>query len=301
MNVAARMAIAILKRYVEGHLHAKIEIAYDQCDAMAVGLRRAARHRLWLILLQPIGYATQSDFWQRRGRIETETRPRPRQFKRHCISARLHSAHTTKQRVDQSAKGASNMQCQETKKSLRVAFCLTFSAAIAAMGAWPSCGQSPPPPPASGPDIDYWQPLWMQRQLWGPGKMPPGMRARMLRHMTYMQYGVQKEYQGAQSTVGSAQEVIVAGRELYVKNCATCHGMKGMGDGNASNSLLPSPALLAFMIQRPISVDEYLLWSISEGGKDFSTDMPAFKDTLSRNEIWTIVAYMRAGFPDAPN
>src|SRR6516164_5261843 len=122
----------------------------------------------------------------------------------------------------------------------QAAACAALGFAIAFTSAWSSAAQSTSPLQTEK-DIDFWQPLWMQRQLWGPGKMPPGMRARMLRHMTYMQYGVQKEYQGAQSTVGSAQEVIVAGRELYVKNCATCHGMKGMGDGNASNSLLPSP------------------------------------------------------------
>jgi mono/diheme cytochrome c family protein len=71
-----------------------------------------------------------------------------------------------------------------------------------------------------------------------------------------------------------------------------------MGDGEAGKSLTPSPALLAWMIQRPVAVDEYLLWTISEGGTEFKTGMPAFKDTLSREEIWKIVAYMRAGFPD---
>ena len=65
----------------------------------------------------------------------------------------------------------------------------------------------------------------------------------------------------------------------------------------APRSLLPSPALLAFIIQRPISVDEYLLWSIAEGGKQFDTEMPAFKTILTRDEIWQIIGYMRAGFP----
>ena len=51
------------------------------------------------------------------------------------------------------------------------------------------------------------------------------------------------------------------------------------------------------MIRRPVSVDEYLLWSISDGGAQFETDMTAFKDKLSRDDIWRIVAYMRAGFP----
>ena len=48
---------------------------------------------------------------------------------------------------------------------------------------------------------------------------------------------------------------------------------------------------------RPIAVDEYLLWSISEGGRQFDTEMPAFKGTLSREEIWKVIAFMRAGFP----
>jgi mono/diheme cytochrome c family protein len=147
------------------------------------------------------------------------------------------------------------------------------------------------------PSVDYWQPLWMQRELWGPGTMPPGMQARLLRHYTFLHYGVQKDYQGAKSTIGNAKDIIEEGSKLYAENCARCHGKQGLGDGDVRQSLLPSPALLAFMIQRPIAVDEYLLWSIAEGGKQFGTDMPAFKDALKRDDIWRIIAYMRAGFP----
>jgi mono/diheme cytochrome c family protein len=92
--------------------------------------------------------------------------------------------------------------------------------------------------------------------------------------------------------------VIDEGARIYSQRCAGCHGKRGLGDGDAPRSLLPSPALLAFMIQRPIAVDEYLLWSIAEGGKQFETEMPAFKDTLNREDIWKIIAYMRAGFPE---
>ncbi|MAT64611.1 MAG: hypothetical protein CMN57_03085 [Gammaproteobacteria bacterium] len=70
-----------------------------------------------------------------------------------------------------------------------------------------------------------------------------------------------------------------------------------MGDGEVANSLNPSPALLAYMIQMPMSVDAYMLWSISDGGAAFGTAMPAFKDILTQDEIWKIVSYMRAGFP----
>ena len=183
---------------------------------------------------------------------------------------------------------------------LKIALFLTLGIAIAQMSASPGAGQSASPPPqAKEPNVDYWQPLWMQRELWGPGNMPPGMRARLLRQTTYMQYGVQKEYQGAKSTVAAGKETIAAGGKLYGERCASCHGKEGLGDGQAPRSLLPSPALLAFMIQRPISVDEYLLWSIAEGGKQFDTEMPAFKDALAREDIWKIIAYMRAGFPGA--
>ncbi len=144
--------------------------------------------------------------------------------------------------------------------------------------------------------FDYWQPDWMVRELWGPGRIPKGMMIRMLRHSVFMQYGVPPEYEGARSTVTAGSETISAGGELYAKNCAACHGADGMGGGDASQAVSPSPALLAYMIRRPISVDEYLLWSIADGGKPFESDMPAFKDKLSRDEIWRVIAYMRAGF-----
>jgi len=44
-------------------------------------------------------------------------------------------------------------------------------------------------------------------------------------------------------------------------------------------------------------VDAYLLWAISEGGAAFGSRMPAFADRLSREQIWQIVTWMRAGFP----
>jgi mono/diheme cytochrome c family protein len=196
--------------------------------------------------------------------------------------------------------GGSDMQRRHMTSTIRIALCLALGIAVAQIGVGPGAGQSPTPqPPAKAPSVDYWQPLWMQRELWGPGNMPPGMRARLLRQTTYMQYGVQKDYQGAKSTVGNSRETIEAGGKLYDERCSSCHGKEGLGDGEAPRSLLPSPALLAFMIQRPISVDEYLLWSIAEGGKQFDTEMPAFKSTLSHDDIWRIIAYMRAGFPGA--
>ena len=92
-------------------------------------------------------------------------------------------------------------------------------------------------------------------------------------------------------------DTVREGGALYAKNCAACHDASGMGHGEAGLALYPSPALLAHLIRMPGTVDEYLLWAISDGGKPFGTKMPAFKDVLAEEQIGQIIIYMRAGFP----
>ena len=151
------------------------------------------------------------------------------------------------------------------------------------------------------PAGDMWQPDWLQRHLWGAPDADPEMLARMNRHYTFMHVGLPKEYLEAESNIEVNHAAIAEGGRLYVTHCAECHGTDGLGDDVAAQSLSPSPALLRHMIEHPVSVDQYLLWSISEGGADFETGMPAFKDKLSREQIWKIIAYMRDGFPDIEN
>ena len=142
-----------------------------------------------------------------------------------------------------------------------------------------------------------WDPFRMQRDMWGPDQMGPGMNQRMERHWTFMHQGIPAEYREARNPLSPDAMTINAGRTLYAENCASCHGASGLGDGEAGRSLNPSPALLAYMIQMPMAVDEYLLRSISNGGEALGTDMPAFKHGLTTDEIWTIVTDMRAGSP----
>lgn len=183
----------------------------------------------------------------------------------------------------------------------RLAFAVSACLALAAVTGFVlnlngAMAQSPNQGPQPG-QWDRWNPNWMQRDMWGPGRMGPGMQQRMARHWTFMHQGVPAAYRAVRNPLSPDARTIDEGRALYRKNCASCHGATGMGDGEAASSLNPSPALLAYMIQMPMSVDEYMLWSISDGGAAFGTKMPAFKDVLTRDEIWKIVTYMRAGFP----
>jgi mono/diheme cytochrome c family protein len=147
------------------------------------------------------------------------------------------------------------------------------------------------------------QPGWW---MWGPGHhwrhgwrhehMTPRHRHRMQRHWTFMNGNIPARFQNLRNPLEETDEVINAGGALYTTHCASCHGTEGMGEGESGNDLFPSPALLALLIQMPIAVDSYLMWTISEGGKDFNTAMPAFKDTISDEDRWRIISYMRNGF-----
>jgi mono/diheme cytochrome c family protein len=83
-------------------------------------------------------------------------------------------------------------------------------------------------------------------------------------------------------------QAVEAGAELYETNCATCHGPEGKGDGPAAEPLDPKPANLADAHMMEDMSDGALFWRVSEGGMEepFNSTMPAWKDTLSEDEIW---------------
>jgi mono/diheme cytochrome c family protein len=82
--------------------------------------------------------------------------------------------------------------------------------------------------------------------------------------------------------------VIKDGKKIYVNHCGSCHGDKGKGDGIASSACNPKPAdHTSDYVQN--EVDASLYWKISEG----KGAMPSFKNTLTENEIWEIINYIR--------
>ncbi|NOT39432.1 MAG: c-type cytochrome [Alphaproteobacteria bacterium] len=89
---------------------------------------------------------------------------------------------------------------------------------------------------------------------------------------------------------------VIKGADLYNARCASCHGPMGFGNGAAGGALRPRPADLAWSLSDPRVKDDFLLWTITEGGAQFGSNMPAFKGDLSENRIWEIVTYMRAAF-----
>jgi mono/diheme cytochrome c family protein len=42
-----------------------------------------------------------------------------------------------------------------------------------------------------------------------------------------------------------------------------------------------------------MSSDAYLYWTVAEGGVPIRTGMPAFKQTLTPDQIWSVILYVR--------
>ena len=151
------------------------------------------------------------------------------------------------------------------------------------------------------PGLDMWSEMRKPAPYWSSKETEPDLLPRLERHREFMKAGAPVEYRGGKNPYPQARMIIDDGGRLYEKHCATCHGAKGAGNGKAGEDLRPPPAFLRYLIRRPRSVDEYLQWTISEGGEQFSSDMPSFKEDLTDLQIWQIVTYMRADFPDVGN
>lgn len=81
---------------------------------------------------------------------------------------------------------------------------------------------------------------------------------------------------------------LASGKKSYKKECKSCHGKKGKGDGpNALGSEPPVPNLLKAYTQD--QTDGELFWKITNGRKP----MPSAKKNFSEEQRWELVNYVR--------
>jgi mono/diheme cytochrome c family protein len=91
--------------------------------------------------------------------------------------------------------------------------------------------------------------------------------------------------------VPSTAESIAAGRQIYQRRCASCHGANG--EGGLGNDLVgPAPSLVDATWEHG-STDGEIFTNIKNGiGPDFM--MVPWKDELKDEEIWNVVNYIRS-------
>jgi len=89
----------------------------------------------------------------------------------------------------------------------------------------------------------------------------------------------------------TSAETIEEGKEAFSHYCVACHGMDGQNTGVpfAEQMSPPIPSLKSANVQR--YSDGQLKWVIDNG--IWPSGMPASKGTLSDEEIWSIVVFLR--------
>jgi copper transport protein len=83
---------------------------------------------------------------------------------------------------------------------------------------------------------------------------------------------------------------IAAGERVYRQHCQICHGVIGAGDGPGAFALRPRPADLRIHMAAGHTDGQLFFW-ITEGFA--GTAMPAYKATLSEEERWHVVNFIR--------
>ena len=95
-----------------------------------------------------------------------------------------------------------------------------------------------------------------------------------------------------QNPIAADEKSIATGKAMYAQNCLSCHGATGKGDGPAAKDLEKNPGNLA----NPAlwdQTDGALFWKLTEGRKP----MPSFDKTLSENDRWNVINYVRTLAP----
>jgi cbb3-type cytochrome c oxidase subunit III len=103
------------------------------------------------------------------------------------------------------------------------------------------------------------------------------------------------EAQKLKNPEASNTESVEAGKKLYARHCASCHGPNGKGDGGMALSG-GTPSDLTDDQWDFGSTDGEIFVAIRDG---VSADMLAYKDKLNDKQIWQVVNFLRSVGPKA--
>lgn len=85
-------------------------------------------------------------------------------------------------------------------------------------------------------------------------------------------------------------DLVTLGAAHFLSGCAWCHGAPGVPAGTVAQRMLPPPPDLAGRTDR--WTDQELFWIVKHGIK--YTGMPSWPTQERDDEIWTLVAFLRA-------
>lgn len=86
-------------------------------------------------------------------------------------------------------------------------------------------------------------------------------------------------------------QLLAAGRKVFGDKCQKCHGPKGLGDGPDADPEHADTMNLTNAKRADRNPDGVVFYKVSNGRRN--PKMPAFKDELSKDQIWSVVAYVQ--------
>jgi len=95
--------------------------------------------------------------------------------------------------------------------------------------------------------------------------------------------------------VAPSAESIAAGKQMYDRQCAGCHGDTGTGDGAMGEELNPRPANLVDADWTHGSSDGEIFVVIRDGVKN--TGMKPYGRRMTTHQMWDVVNFLRSIVP----
>jgi len=96
--------------------------------------------------------------------------------------------------------------------------------------------------------------------------------------------------------IAADDKSVADGKAVYTKECLSCHGATGKGDGPAAKDLATKPGDLS----NPKvwnETDGELFWKVTEGKKP----MPTFAKLLNDDQRWNAINFIRTLAPRPAN
>ena len=88
----------------------------------------------------------------------------------------------------------------------------------------------------------------------------------------------------------ASPEILAKGKEIFVRKCERCHGPEGKGNGpEAEPQILVGD--LSDEFRAPLNPEGVMFYRVLNGRPP---TMPAFKEELKKDEIWTVVEYAKS-------
>jgi mono/diheme cytochrome c family protein len=93
---------------------------------------------------------------------------------------------------------------------------------------------------------------------------------------------------GKKNPVAASDASIQAGKKIFGKECTSCHGKTGVGNGPKAADLEKPPGNLTTK-EFQSQTDGAIFWKITKGKKP----MPTFATAYTDEERWSVVNYLR--------